>query len=99
MANRTSGPVWLLDTAGVVIAAGTHVRVFSVRWVGAASTTDGAALMDAAGREFWSACASVIRYETQDPKGGAFAKPVTVNGLRLNLTGTSKVYVQGENLG
>lgn len=65
MANDLTGPVWKIDTVGVLAAKLVHVR--GIRWVSKSATAgDDVEIKDASGRVIWASVASGSNYVEAD---------------------------------
>ena len=89
MANVINSPIWKLDTTGVVVAAGTMIRLRSVRWVGGVTASDAAILKDSSGRVIYHATATGGNF-----LDAHFYSGLTVNGLTVDTLASGTIYVE-----
>ena len=89
MANSLTGPVWKVDTAATLLAAGNRRILKGVQWIAvAASAGDRATLTDANDREVWSTVASGANYDVKDG-------PNTLcNGLKCSTIATGYLLIE-----
>lgn len=94
MANNLTNNPMVLDTTGVLIAAGVPVQISAIKAVGLTTAGHTAVVQDANGNPIWEEIAATTNYASvrEDLSDLPISKR-TYNGLKLATLGSGKVYV------
>ncbi len=87
MANVTAGDVWVLDTAGAIVATGTPVTIWSVLWCCQTLFPCSVRVTDAGGRVIFEGGGSCDRFV-------AYTQPINCDGLTVSVLTSGKLLVQ-----
>jgi hypothetical protein len=85
VANDTTGPIWVIDTAGA-IATGV-VRIERIAWKNATTLNHTAKVVDGYGKTIWEDFASGATYNVSEPIGRE------VDGLTVSTLQSGKLYI------
>lgn len=87
MANSTSGPLWILDTTGTIVAS-AQVRVRSWKWLGATTAGHQLIVKDGAGRIRFKSLANGQNFIDAD------APNMVMNGFVLDTMGSGELNIE-----
>lgn len=85
MANDTSGPIWVLDTAEAVST--NVIRIERIAWKNATTLNHTCKVVDAYGKTIFEDFASWATYNVSEPIGRE------VDGLTVQTLNSGKLYV------